>query len=152
MYILLIKVLRVWFVQEIYEFEAFLYWLSNSEVSTSRSKFDIPIKTKCFRLRSIQFHGIFSKRETSRSTYSRGMEHLQSTETSEERSAMLRHATSSHQTPPNFKMNITGVFRDDTMLQQITEAVDIRNTPSDELLNTKKEWNYVSIPLATITD
>ena len=90
--------------------------------------------------------------KTSRSTYSRGMEHLQSTETSEERSAMLRHATSRHQTPPNFKMNITGVFRDDAMLRRITEAVNIRNTPSEELLNTKKEWNYVSIPLAMITE
>ena len=90
--------------------------------------------------------------ETSRSAYSRGMEHLQSAETSEERSAMLRHATSRHQAPPNFKMNITGVFRDDAMLRQITESVNIRNTPSDELLNTKKEWNYVSIPRAAITD
>ena len=83
-------------------------------------------------------------REMSRSAYSRGMENLQSAETSEVRSAMLRHA--------NFKMNITGVFRDDAMLRQITEAVNIRNTPSDKLLNTKKEWNYVSIPRATITD
>ena len=37
-------------------------------------------------------------------------------------------------------------------LDLITEVVNIRNTPSDELLNTKKEWNYVSIPRTTITD
>ena len=48
-------------------------------------------------------------------------------------------------------MSVTGVFRDDAMLQQITELVNIKNTLTDELLNTKAEWNYVSVSRAVIT-
>ena len=88
--------------------------------------------------------------ETARSGYSRGTEHEQLAGSSEERSALLRHAKSCHQGTPNFTMNVTGVFGDDAMLRQITESVHIKNTPPQELLNSKKEWNYYNIPRATV--
>ena len=47
-------------------------------------------------------------------------------------------------------MNVTGVFGDDAMLRQITESVHIKNIPPQELLNSKKEWNYYNIPRATV--
>ena len=88
--------------------------------------------------------------ETARSGYSRGTEHEQLAGSSEERSALLRHAKSCHQGTPNFTMNVTGVFGDHAMLRQITESVHIKNTPPQELLNSKKEWNYYNIPRAIV--
>jgi hypothetical protein len=51
---------------------------------------------------------------------------------------------------PNFTMNVTGVFGDDVMLRQITEAVLISKTQSSKLINNKNKWNYVSNPRAVI--
>ena len=62
--------------------------------------------------------------ETSRSAYSRGKEHLHSLNRREEQSVMWRHACEKHGGDiPSFVMNVTGIFRDDAMLKQITEAV-----------------------------
>ena len=67
----------------------------------------------------------------------------------DERSAMWRHARDRHGSLLNFRMSVTGVFQD-VMLSQITESVNIKNTPTDDL-NTKAEWSYVSVPRAVIT-
>ena len=48
-------------------------------------------------------------------------------------------------------MNVTGIYQDDTMLQQISEAVRIRNTNPENLLNIKSEWNIQNIPQVIIT-
>ena len=48
-------------------------------------------------------------------------------------------------------MNVTGVFRDDAMLRQITEAVQIDNVDPLELMNTRAEWNMTRVPRATIS-
>ena len=51
---------------------------------------------------------------------------------------------------PDFTMNVTGVFGDDAMLRQVTEAVLISITQSSKLINNKNECNHVSIPRAVI--
>ena len=43
-------------------------------------------------------------------------------------------------------MNITGNYRNDAMLRQISEAVRINNTPCENLINNRTEWNYVQFP------
>ena len=48
-------------------------------------------------------------------------------------------------------MDITGTFRNDPMLRQITEAVQINNEDQRRLMNTRAEWNMTRVPRATIT-
>ena len=43
-----------------------------------------------------------------------------------------------------YVMNVTGIFRDDAMLWQITESVLINKVEEGKLINSKSEWNYVS--------
>ena len=50
----------------------------------------------------------------------------------------------------NFKMRVTGTFRNDAMLRQISEAVQIENTDPQRLMNTRAEWNMPRVPRATI--
>ena len=70
----------------------------------------------------------------------------------EEQSVMWRHACGKHGGDiPSFVMNVTGNFRDDAMLRQITEAVLIDKVKHNKLINTKNEWNYVKIPHAIVT-
>ena len=38
-------------------------------------------------------------------------------------------------------MNVTGVFRDDAMLRQITESVLINKVEEGKLINSNSEWN-----------
>ena len=49
-----------------------------------------------------------------------------------------------------FSMAITGTFRGDAMLRQITEAVHINNTNRDSLMKTKAEWHMPRVPRAII--
>ncbi len=64
---------------------------------------------------------------------------------------MLKHAQEKHGGKmPTYVMNVTGIFGDDAMLRQITESVLIKNTPGEKLMNTEKEWDYVSYPRAQI--
>ena len=48
-------------------------------------------------------------------------------------------------------MKITGTFRNDPMLRQITEAVQIENEDPRKLMNTRAEWNMTRVPRARIT-
>ena len=45
-----------------------------------------------------------------------------------------------------FQMNVTGTFRNNAMLRQITETVKIDNVEPARLLNTRAEWNTTSVP------
>ena len=47
---------------------------------------------------------------------------------------------------PLFNMDVTGFFRNDAMLRQITESFRISHVKEDELIITKVEWNYLAIP------
>ena len=46
-------------------------------------------------------------------------------------------------------MRVTGTFKDDAMLRQITEAVQIESTDPGSLMNTRAEWNMTRVPRAT---
>ena len=48
-------------------------------------------------------------------------------------------------------MKITGTFRNDPMLRQVTEAVQIDNEDPIKLMNTRAEWNMTRVPRAMIT-
>ena len=47
-------------------------------------------------------------------------------------------------------MSVTGTFRNDAMLRQISEAVQIDNVDPEKLMNTRAEWNMTRVPRATI--
>ena len=90
--------------------------------------------------------------ETSRSAYTRGKEHLRALEQREEGSVMWRHSCDKHGGDvPDFTMNVTGRFRNDAMLRQITESVRIHQVNEGQLINTKGEWSYFRIPRAVVT-
>ena len=90
--------------------------------------------------------------ETSRSAYTRGREHFHALERREESSVMWRHCCDRHErNEVNFVMNVTGVFRDDAMLRQITESVLINTVEEGKLIKSKSGWNYVRIPRAVVT-
>ena len=50
-----------------------------------------------------------------------------------------------------FTMKVTGTYRKDAMLRQISEAVKIENTDADRLMNTRSEWNMTRVPRAMVT-
>ena len=50
----------------------------------------------------------------------------------------------------NFSMSITGSFRNDPMLRQISEAIQIESTPPELLMNTRSEWNMTRVPRAIV--
>ena len=50
----------------------------------------------------------------------------------------------------DFKMRVTGTLKNDAMLRQISEAVQIENTDQQRLMNTRAEWNMSRVPRATI--
>ena len=47
-------------------------------------------------------------------------------------------------------MSVTGYYKNDAMLRQISEAVRIEETEEAELINTKDEWNYVTFPRVAV--
>ena len=86
--------------------------------------------------------------ETSINAYARGLEHVEDLEKKLPTSVMNRHSIQKHNgLVPEFQMNMTGTYVNDAMLRQITEAVQIRRTPSGKLANSKDEWNYLHLLL-----
>ena len=70
----------------------------------------------------------------------------------EESFVMWRRSCDSYGgTIPEFVMNVTGTFRDDAMLRQVTESVLISKIDERMLINSKSEWNYVRIPRTIVT-
>ena len=49
-------------------------------------------------------------------------------------------------------MNVTGSFRNDAMLRQISESVKIHSyrVAGRPTMNTKAEWNYVRLPRVNV--
>ena len=89
---------------------------------------------------------------TSHTGYSRGTEHLDDLKKKRVSCRAYQHAIDKHDgNIPVFQMNVTGIYRDDTMLRQISEAVRIRNTNPENLLHNKSEWNIQNIPQVIIT-
>ena len=48
-------------------------------------------------------------------------------------------------------MSVTGSYRNDAMLRQISEAVQIENSAADTIMNDRAEWNMTSLPRTVIT-
>ena len=59
-------------------------------------------------------------------------------------SVLYRHVTQKHTLdihPPQFIMNVLSTHRT-ALDRQVTEAVRIANTPSDQLINSKQEFGH----------
>ena len=90
-------------------------------------------------------------RETSYSAYTRGREHLEKYNNRDSTSALHNHCINEHQgNRVKFQMNVTGTFHRDPTLRQISEGIDIEDTPQERLMNTRNEWNTPLVPQAVI--
>ena len=93
------------------------------------------------------------KGETASNGYTRGGEHIGALEARDSRNSPLwRHCVAEHRgETQEFGMTITGSYRNDAMLRQISEAVQINNMDPNTLMNDRAEWNMTRIPRAVIT-
>ena len=84
------------------------------------------------------------KGETGGNTYTRGLEHSARLAARDlNNSPLWRHCVEQ-----TFLMSVTGTFRNDPILRQITEAVQINNMGVGERM---KEWNMTPVPRTVIT-
>ena len=92
------------------------------------------------------------KGETASNGYTRGVEHLTHLNSRNvDNSPLWRHCVLQHGGDlQSFNMSITGSYRNDAMLRQIVEAVQINNTDRDVLMNDRSEWNMTPVPRAVI--
>ena len=88
------------------------------------------------------------KGETSSNGYTRGKKHLTDLAAKDATNSPLwRHCLTKHAgVMKTFSMSITGSFRNDAMLRQITEAVQIDNTNDANRMNDRAEWNRNRVP------
>ena len=93
------------------------------------------------------------KGETAGNGYTRGGEHLTNLASRNvDNSSLWKHCLAEHGgAMQTFRMSITGSFRNDAMLRQITEAVQINNTDRRELMNDRSEWNMTRVPRTVIS-
>ena len=86
------------------------------------------------------YHG-----ETGRNAYTRGLEHKDSLRLQDQSSPLWRHTSEMHSDidpPPTYTMRVTGTFKNDPTLRQITEGTKIHNTPEHRLMNSRSEWRH----------
>ena len=93
------------------------------------------------------------KGETADNSYTRGKKHITDlTSRNKDNSPLWRHCLEEHRGEiQTFEMSITGTYRNDAMLRQIAEAVQINSTDVNTLMNDRAEWNMTRIPRATIS-
>ena len=93
------------------------------------------------------------KGETNYNGYTRGKEHMSRFAARDvSNSPLWRHCLEQHGgEPQTFLMSITGTYRNDTMLRQISEAVQINNMDPGQRMNDRAEWNMTRIPRTVIT-
>ena len=93
------------------------------------------------------------KGETAGNGYTRGNKHL--TDLAAENgnnSPLWRHCVEEHNGElQEFQMSVTGTFKNDAMLRQITEAVQIERTETGTLMNDRAEWNMTRVPRTVIS-
>ena len=69
-----------------------------------------------------------------------------------DQSPLWRHCVDEHGGEiQGFEMSVTGMYRNDTMIRQITEAVQIENMDSNVLMNDRAEWNMTPLPRTVIS-
>ena len=67
-------------------------------------------------------------------------------------SPLWRHCLEQHEGETQaFLMSVTGTYRNNTMLRQITEAVQISNMNPNDRMNDRSEWNMTHVPRTVIT-
>ena len=49
-------------------------------------------------------------------------------------------------------MLVTSLYQNECILRQIADGVSQDNAPEGTLINTKKEWNYIHLPVVIIDD
>ena len=88
------------------------------------------------------------KGESARNAYTRGMKHLADLNGhNTANSPLWRHCRDIHNgNLQEFQMKVTGTFKNDAMLRQISEAVQIENSDQNRLMNTRAEWNMTRVP------
>jgi hypothetical protein len=92
------------------------------------------------------YHG-----ESSRNGFTRGNEQFTAFKKHEEGSNMWKHCVLKHGgEETTFKMKIDRTFRKDPMLRQITEAIEINDTPEEYRMNSKAEWHLPKVPRVQI--
>ena len=93
------------------------------------------------------------KGETAYNAYTRGGEHMgRLTAKDLSNSPLWRHCLEQHGgEEQTFLMSVTGTYRNDAMLRQITEAVQINNMEVSTMMNDRAEWNMTRIPRTIIT-
>ena len=94
--------------------------------------------------------------ETADNAYHRGKQHAAALRNSTADSALVKHIRIKHQNddpPPAFNMKVTGVFGNDALLRQVTEASRI-NQASDAgiCMNSRAEYNHQAIPRVILRD
>ena len=91
------------------------------------------------------------KGESTFNGYKRGKEQIAGLRGRTEKSGLWKHCQTDHAgVMQTFSMKVTGTFKDDSMLRQITEAVQIENTDQNALINTRAEWNMTRVPRMNI--
>ncbi len=91
--------------------------------------------------------------ESANNGYTRGKIHIRDLNAKDiKNSPLWRHCVEKHNGQvQNFTMAINGTYRNDTMMRQVTEAVQINNLDPRHLMNTRAEWNMTRVPRASIT-
>jgi hypothetical protein len=66
---------------------------------------------------------------------------------------LWRHCEEKHDTEvQEFRMNVTGMYNNESMARQIAEIVRISKVPEGKLINTREEWNFFQLPRAVVED
>ena len=93
------------------------------------------------------------KGESSGNGFNRGKKHISDlVSRNASNSPLWRHCLDEHNGEMQaFQMSITGTYKNDTMLRQIAEAVQIENTATGTLMNDRAEWNMTRVPRVTIS-
>ena len=91
--------------------------------------------------------------ESAHNGYTRGKDHLQYLRLrSKKNSPLWRHCLEVHNGQvQQFSMAINGTHRNDSMMRQITEAIQINNLDPNRLMNTRAAMRMTRIPRASIT-
>ena len=90
-------------------------------------------------------------RQTSRTAYTRGKEHIKSLAKKEEGSALREHCKEKHNNEmQKFEMNVTGSYSNNAMLGQISDGVRIDQGPEGSLMNSRNKWNYFRVSHAVV--
>ena len=83
--------------------------------------------------------------ETSRNSYTRGVEHLDALRLQDEENALWKHCLVVHDgIEAEFSMTVVGIYRT-PLVRQVSESVRIILTKADVVMNSKSEWHQAPL-------